>query len=136
MSDSNELLILKKRLQNCKTAKGSLTNIPDDLLLDVIHSWERWTGTSKAFYTAIGLNKNQIGSVIKKGKKVLKDGGGSLGPFTPIQIKTPVKSSGGPIVLNWSKTKTIKFYDVAHLVEFLKLYRDSYSQNETENLAA
>ena len=132
MSDSNEHLILKKRLQNCKTLKGSLTAIPDDLILDVVRAWERWTGTSKAFYTGIGLRKSQMGGLIRKGKKILKDGSGSLGPFTPVQIKAPVKNSGNPIILIWSKTKTIKFYDVAHLVEFLKLYHNSNKTDESQ----
>lgn len=119
-NQQKENLILKKRLNTCRTEKGSLVKIPDDLVVDIIKSWERWPGTAKSFYRSIGIKKQQLASIIKKGKRLFKDGGQKLSSFTPIEVKTPQFNNKAPIVLNWDKKKSIRFYEVDHLVEFLK----------------
>ena len=121
MSDQNpEHLILKKRLNTFRTSKGSLVGVPDDLIIDLIKAWERWPGTAKSFYQGIGIKKEQLGFIIKKGKRLYKDQKDKLGPFTPIEIKQPTNDNKVPIILNWDKNKSIRFYQVDHLVEFLK----------------
>ena len=118
----NENLILKKRLNICRTSKGSLAKIPDDLIIDIIRAWEKWPGTAKSFYTNLGVSKQQLAIIIKKGKRLFKEGSDKIGPFVPVEVKTPSISNGDkiPIILNWDKKKTIRFYQVDHLVEFLK----------------
>ncbi len=115
-----EHLILKKRLNTFKNAKGSLIGVSDDLIVDIIRSWERWTGTSKSFYQGIGVKKEQLSFLIKKGKKLFKDGKEKLGPFIPVEVKAPADCQKAPMILNWDKKKSIRFYQVDHLVEFLK----------------
>jgi len=115
-----ENLILKKRIATYRSPKGYIKGLPDDLILDIIRTWERWTGTAKSFYQSIGLKKDQLGPILKKGKKLAKEGPEKLGPFTPVEIKTPAHDSKAPIVLNWDKKRSIRFYQVDHLVEFLK----------------
>lgn len=122
-NQDNENLILKKRLNTCRTSKGTLTSVPDDLVVDIIRAWEKWPGTAKSLYTSLGLQKQQLSNIIRKGKKLLKSSKQTLGPFTPIEIKTStIKNSDNkiPIVLSWDKKKSIRFYQVDHLVEFLK----------------
>jgi hypothetical protein len=121
MNDSNpEQLILKKRLNSFRSTKGSLVRVPDELIIDIIRAWERWPGSAKTFYSSIGIKREQLASLIKKGKRLLKDGKDTLGPFTPIDIKNPPGQHKVPIILNWDKKKSIKFYEVDHLIEFLK----------------
>lgn len=121
MKDENsENLILKKRLNTFRSPKGSVVGVPDDLIVDIVRAWERWTGTAKSFYQSIGLKKQQLASLIKKGKRLFKDGKEKLGPFTPLEIKAPTDCNKIPIILNWDKKKTIRFYEVGHLIEFLK----------------
>jgi len=121
MSDSNqENTILKKRLNTFKNAKGALYGLPDDLIIDLVRAWERWPGTAKSFYQGIGIKKQQMGFIIKKGKRLFKEGKEQLGQFTPVEVKPPTCDQKAPIILNWDKTKTIQFYQVGHLVEFLK----------------
>lgn len=112
--------ILKKRISTYRSPKGYLRGLPDDLLIDIIRAWERWTGTAKSFYQNIGLKKDQLGPLLKKGKKLAKEGPQKLGPFTPLEVKAPPNESKAPIVLNWDKKRSIRFYQVSQLVEFLK----------------
>ena len=120
--ETNENLILKKRLKTCRSAKGTLSRIPNDLVIDVVRAWERWPGTAKSFYQSLGIKKQQLGTIIKKGKKLFLESGEQLGPFTPVEVQpaSPEKDKKIPIILNWDKKNIIKFYQVSHLVEFLK----------------
>ena len=118
---NNENLFLKKRLNICRTVKGTLVKIPDELIIDVIKAWERWSGNAKSFYSSIGLNKHQLASIIKKGKRLFKEGKKKLGPFVPVEIKpTSNNCDKIPIILKWDDKKYIRFYQVSHLIEFLK----------------
>lgn len=124
MSDSNqENTILKKRLNTFKNAKGALYGLSDELVIDLVRAWERWPGTAKSFYQSIGIKKQQMGFIIKKGKRLFKEGKEKLGPFVPVEVKKSSDSSSVqkvPIIVNWDKKRTIRFYQVGHLIEFLK----------------
>lgn len=119
MSDQ-ENTILKKRLNTFKNAKGALYGLPDDLIIDLVRAWERWPGSAKSFYQSIGIKKQQMGFIIKKGKRLFKEGTEKLGPFTPVEVKSSPDCQKAPMILNWDKKKSISFYQVDHLVEFLK----------------
>lgn len=121
MNDQNsENLILKKRLNTCRNAKGNLLGIPDELIMDIIKTWERWPGNCKSFYSSIGIKKEQMASIIKKGKRLFKEGKHKPGTFTAVEVKVPSQSKA-PIVLNLDKNKVLRFYQVEQLMEFLKL---------------
>ena len=124
MNNSNnqdhEHLILRKRLNTCRTNKGSLLNVPDNLVIDIIRAWERWPGTAKSLYKGLGLKKQQLSNIISKGKQLFKEGKEKLGPFIPVELKLPPSENKVPIILNWDKKRSIRFYQVEHLVEFLK----------------
>lgn len=117
---NQENLILRKRLNTFKNAKGALYGLPDDLIIDLVRAWERWTGSPKSFYQGLGIKDKQMGFIIKKGKLLFKEGSDKLGPFTPVEIKAPSCDQKVPIILNWDKKKSIRFYQVSQLVEFLK----------------
>ena len=74
-----ENLVLKKRLNTFKTGKGSLIGVPDELVIDIIRVRERWTGTSKSLCQSLGIKNKQLAFIIKKGKRLLKDGKKSWG---------------------------------------------------------
>ncbi len=121
MNDLNqENTILKKRLNTFKNAKGALYGLSDDLIIDLVKAWERWPGTAKSFYQSIGIKKQQMGFIIKKGKQLFKDGKEKLGPFIPVEIKPSTDCPKAPMILNLDRKKSIRFYQVDHLVEFLK----------------
>jgi hypothetical protein len=39
-----DLEVLKKRISSYRTPKGRITNLPDDLLCEILIAWEQWTG--------------------------------------------------------------------------------------------
>lgn len=122
-NDSN--LILKKRLNTCRSSTGRISQLPDDLVIDIVKTWERWPGTAKSFYQSLGLKKQQMGSIIKKGKRLFREGKEKLGSFVAVESQNLTANTSddkkkAPIILNWDKNKTIRFYEVGHLVEFLK----------------
>ena len=51
-----ELEILKRKLSSFKGEGGRVTKVSDELLLEILSSWEKWTGSAKDFYRSIGSN--------------------------------------------------------------------------------
>lgn len=116
-----ENIVFKKRLSSFRTENGRLTKISDDLLVDILRSWEAWTGTAKEFCISLGLKKDQLGPMIKKAKKLAKSGAYGSGEFKEIKLEGLVgASSGMPIEISWDKGKVIRFSQVEVLVDFLK----------------
>lgn len=118
MDNSN----LKKKLSTFKTNGGHLKKVPDELLIDILESWETWEGTGKDFYSSIGSTHRQMAKLMGRAKKLKREGvPGS--DFKEVKVKsesTEVKLPHAPIILKFQKDKIIRFYEVDHLVDFLK----------------
>lgn len=115
--------VLKKRLSTFRTEGGRLSKVSDELVVDLLRAWESWTGSSKEFYQSLGLSKQQLGNMIKKGKRLLKSGRFSEGEFKELKLDTLVGSEAamaGPIEVSWDKGKVIRFSQVDVLIDFLK----------------
>lgn len=113
-------IILKKRLSSFRTEKGMFTKISDDLLVDILRAWEAWTGNSKEFYQSLGMSKQQLANMIKKGKRLSKKGNYGSGEFKELKLDSLVGASPAFIEVNWEKGKVIRFSQVDALVDFLK----------------
>ncbi len=122
MDNSN----LKKRLNTYKTAKGTLSKVSDEVIMELLRAWEQWPGTSTDFYRDLSLSKMQMVTLIKKGKKLVKNG--AVFPdseFKEIKIDS---ASGqlqelGPcsgVELVWNNGRVIRFSQVELLLDFLK----------------
>lgn len=115
--------ILKKRLSSFKTEGGRYSKINDDLLVDLLRAWESWTGSSREFYQGLGLGRQQLGNMIRKGKRLSKSGNYGSGEFKELKLDTLVGGGVamvGPIEVSWDKGKVIRFSQVEQLVDFLK----------------
>jgi hypothetical protein len=121
--------VLKKKLSTYRSPKGQIRNLPDEVLGELLRSWESWTGPSKDFYSSLGFSRRQMASVIGKAKKLKREGHFPAEDFQEIQLTgnaTGSASGGGPgcggsgIELSWSEGKVIRFCQVEQLVEFLK----------------
>ena len=112
--------ILKKRLNTFKSSNGSMTRVADDLVLDVLRAWEEWPGESKAFYQGLGLKREQLTYLVKKGKQLVKSGAVIERGFKEVKIQPSEAGSSGCIVLKWDQGRTIRFQQVDQLLEFLK----------------
>jgi hypothetical protein len=115
--------ILRKRLSTFKTAKGNLTRVSDDVLFDVIRMWETWTGKSTDLARELGINVKQVGFLVKKAKKLSREGLMPNEGFKEIKIEPlGIASATNPcgIEISWDNNKIIRFAQVEQLVDFLK----------------
>ncbi len=116
-----DLIILKKRLSTFQTEGGVIRNVSDELLLDILKAWECWTGKAKDFYMGLGLCKQSMVNMIRKAKKLSRNG--STSAFKEMHLESiigaPVSGSS-PIEITWEQGKVIRFSSVDHLIDFLK----------------
>jgi len=120
----NQLLVLKKRLSTYKAGKsGRIRQISDEVLVDVLRAYERWTGSSAEFYRSLGLGKNQFVVLMGKAKKVYREKGFMDNPeFQEIAISSIPQSQATPCasIELLDQGKVIRFPQVDQLLEFLK----------------
>lgn len=119
-----ELEILKKKISSYRTEGGHLTKVSDDLVMEILHAWEQWTGPSKGFYSAIGVNQHKMATIIGKAKKLKREGHFPAEEFKEIKLDQVVSSfSTNPCIgieLTWDQGKVIRFPEVSQLIDFLK----------------
>jgi hypothetical protein len=112
--------ILKKRLNTYKSGKGNLTKVDDEVVMEVLRSWEQWQGSTKDLYRELGLSKMQLVTMIQKAKKLVKNGAVTGGNFKEIKVNAPALDCGDKIELVWDNGRQIRFSAVSQLLEFLK----------------
>lgn len=118
-----EVAVIKKRLNTFKSAKGVIRGVSDDVVMEVLRGWESWPGTSADYYREIGLSKQQLAVLLKKGKSLVKSGKVTESEFREISMPIAGQdtlSMGAPMELRLDLNRAIKFSQVDHLVEFLK----------------
>jgi len=117
-----DLEVLKKKLSTYRGEGGRVTNVSDELLLEILFAWEHWTGSANAFYTAIGSNHRKMAKMMGKAKKLRREGHSI--PFEEISIEGVTDTANpAPIICDievQDKNKIIRFRKVDHLVEYLK----------------
>lgn len=116
--------MLKKRLSTFRSEKGSLLNVPPEVLQEVLVAWETWPGTAKEFYSSIGASQTQMAGLMGKAKKLRREGHFPVEEFKEIKIDPASQSgfcgTGSGIELSWESGKVIRFSLVEQLVDFLK----------------
>lgn len=125
MTDQN---VLKKKLSTYRSAKDQLRGVPAEVLNEVLKAWEQWSGTSKDFYSSIGVSQKQMAGLIGKAKRMKREGHFPADEFQEIQVADMGRSdnpgtggcTGAGIEVSWSEGKVIRFCQVDQLVEFLK----------------
>lgn len=118
-----DLEILKKRISTFRGEGGRVRISDDHLLMEILQSWEQWSGPMKEFYRAIGVSQKGMASIIGKAKKLRREGQFPAEEFKEIKLENPGAGGAGPclgIELCWTEGKIIRFPQVDQLVEFLK----------------
>ena len=64
-----DIEVLKKKISTFKTRGGYLKNVSDDLLVEILDSWEHWEGSSRSFYAAYRHRSSQNGPPHGEGKE-------------------------------------------------------------------
>ena len=120
---------LKKKLSTYLSDAGQLRGVSEELLYEVLISWENWAGTSKDFYREIGFTQRQMASLIGKAKKLKRDGYFGNDHFKEIKVEGYQEVQGeesgaflsSPMIeFKASGGSLIRFPQVAQLVEYLK----------------
>lgn len=116
--------VIKKRLNTFKSGKGTLIRVSDDVVMEVLRGWESWTGKAIDYYREIGISKQQLWVLIKKGKSLVKSGRVLDSEFKEISLPTAAVGSVGfdgvGMELKFDGNCAIRFGQVDQLVEFLK----------------
>lgn len=120
---------LKKQLSTFRSPKGLIKNVSSDVYFDLLKAWENWPGTSKEFYSSIGVSKTQAAGILGKAKRLHRDGAFGTMEFSEVKVGellpgvVGTAGMGGPctaIELNWEGGKVIRFPQVEQLIDFLK----------------
>lgn len=120
-----DMITLKKKLSAYESDKGYLMNVSNDVLYEVLVSWENWTGASKEFYRSLGFTQRQMATIIGKAKKMKREGHFGEGEFKPVKVDVSLADSSSaasqsPVEIVWSDGRIIRFLHVDLLVDFLK----------------
>lgn len=115
--------ILKKRLNTFKSAKGTLKDVSQEVVFEVLRAWENWPGTAADLYRELGLSKMQMVTMIQKAKRLVKNGAVMESEFKEIAVAGGAPQISGPcqgIELGLKDGKVLRFPSVEPLLEFLK----------------
>jgi hypothetical protein len=120
-----DLTVLSKKISSYRTPKGRITNLPNELLGEILHAWEQWNGAPVAFYKALGADYRKLGKLMGKAKQLKRDGAFDGINFTEVvldqesgQIMELPPCSGVELV--WEGGRIIRFSKVEMLLDFLK----------------
>ena len=116
---------LHKKLSTYLSDKGQLRNLPDDILCEVLRTWEEWPGMAKEFYKSVGFSYKQMAGLLGKAKRLKREGYFPVDAFTEVKVEERIEelstSSGSSLIeLEWQPGKVVRFPRVEQLIEFLK----------------
>lgn len=115
--------VLKKKLNTYKSGKGTLKNVGQDVVMEVLRAWENWQGKTTDLSRELGLSKMQMVTMIQKAKRLVKSGVVSESEFREVRVDLPTgvsEASPCGIEVAWENGKVIRFSQVDQLVDFLK----------------
>jgi hypothetical protein len=80
-----ELEVLKKKLSAFKGQGGRISNVSNDMLLEILASWEMYPGSARDFYKGIGSSEKGIASILGKAKRLKREG--ATMPFQEVSVQ-------------------------------------------------
>lgn len=119
-----ETAIIRKRLNTFKSSKGTLRDVSNEVVMEVLRGWEEWPGKANKYYREIGLSKMQLVTMIQKAKRLVKSGAVTESDFKEIGLAAGGSLSSGfdgvGMEIRLEGNRSIRFSQVDHLVDFLK----------------
>jgi hypothetical protein len=116
---------LHKKLSTYVSDGGRLKNVSEEVLFEVLTSWENWTGSASEFYRSVGFTHRQMAKILGKAKKLKREGHFGSSEFKQVSVETPPQASEptGPcaaVEIVWTNGQVIRFSGVDYLMDFLK----------------
>lgn len=120
-----DMEVLKKKISTFRGDGGRVRITDDELLMEILRSWEQWTGKAQGFYAAIGVSQTGMASIIGRAKKLRREGHFPSEDFKEIKVDSQTSTlmqSSSPcgIEISWENGRVIRFSVVDQLVDFLK----------------
>ena len=122
-----DLTGLARKISSYRTPAGRVTNVPEELLAEILHAREQWRGTNNAFYGALGVSQKKMAKLMGKAKQLKREGAFDGLSFTEVTLVEPgddsmsacPPSSNCNIELVY-KNNVIRFGSSDLLLDFLK----------------
>lgn len=122
-----DLTVLSRKISSYRTPKGQIRSLPDELLGEILHAWEQWTGAPSAFYKVLGVDYRKMGSLMGKAKQLKREGAFDGLSFTEVVIEGESEPSSSACTPNNGcnielvyKNNVIRFGSSDLLLDFLK----------------
>ena len=120
-------ITIRKKLSTYVSDAGRLRKVSDEVLYEVLASWENWTGTATQFYRSLGFTQKQMAKLLGKAKKLKREGHFGSSDFKQVLVDLPADGTGplvpGPcpaVEIVWTGGQLIRFSAVDQLLDFLK----------------
>lgn len=118
-----DMEVLRKRISTFRGDGGRVRITDDQLYMEILMAWEQWKGSSKEFYSAIGVSKTGMAGIIGKAKRMRREGHFPSEEFKEIKVADTGANGNGPclgVEIVWENGKLIRFQQVEQLIDFLK----------------
>lgn len=119
--------VLKKKISTFRGDGGKVRITDDQLYMEILQSWEQWKGSSKDFFSSLGVSKSGMAAIIGKAKRMRREGVFPAESFKEIQVQESPSNFtsliSGPcsgVEIMWDNGKLIRFQQVEQLIDFLK----------------
>ena len=127
-----EIQILRKKLSVFRDQDGSIKNVSDELLYELLVGWESWEGTPKDYYSALGSSYKQMAGVIGRAKRYKREGrfgssefkevsiGGMTAESTQTGNQSMTTNPCNVIEFVWADGRMARFGDLDRFLEFIR----------------
>lgn len=122
-----DLTGLARKISSYRTPAGRVTNVPEELLGEILHAWEKWRGTNSAFYIALGVSQKKMAKLMGKAKQLKREGAFDGVDFTEVTVEegdeiscSPSSAPGACNIELVYKDNIIRFGSSDLLIDFLK----------------
>ena len=118
-----DIEVLKKKISTFRGEGGRVRITDDQLYMETLFAWEQWKGSSKEFYSAIGVSKSGMAAIIGKAKRMRREGYFPAEEFKEVKLNEGSFSGNDldhRIELVWERGKVIRFRQVVDVLDFLR----------------
>lgn len=125
-----DLVILRKKIDGYRDARGSIKNVPPELLIELRQTWENYIGSAEQFRSELGVKIGTLRKLLIESKKlnhIIASSGAvglAIGGESSLEPQSHSEEngvSGRTLELTFDNgSKVIRFPSVDLLIEFMR----------------